>query len=98
MLNCQSGMGRLYQVTVNRKLKISLGDLFSATSCHLFFFFFCWLLGVSCPLGTRHRVMGCEEGFQYGLDRIVNSGILSTSLLVFCCFDVLVDSVVVNSL
>ena len=42
--------------------------------------------------------MGCEEGFQYGLDRIVNSGILSTSLLVFCCFDVLVDSVVVNSL
>ena len=49
MLNCQSGMGSLYQVIVNRKLKISLGDLFSATSCHLvffFFFFFCWLMQV----------------------------------------------------
>ena len=68
MLNCQSGMGSLYQVIVNRKLKISLSDLFNATSCHLFFFFFCWLLGFYCPLGTRHRVMGCEEGFQYGLD------------------------------
>ena len=68
MLNCQSGMGSLYQVIVNRKLKISLSDLFNATSCHLFFFFFCWLLGFYCPLGTRHRVMGYEEGFQYGLD------------------------------
>ena len=96
MLNCQSGMGSLYQVIVNRKLKISLSDLFNATSCHLFFFFFAGCLDFIVHLVQGTGLWGMRKAFNMAW--IVKSGILSTSLLVFCCFDVLVDSVVLNSL
>ena len=35
-LNCQSVMERLYQVIVNRKLRICLSGLLSVASCHHF--------------------------------------------------------------
>ena len=48
-------------------------------------FYFCWLLEIYCPLGARHRVMGCEEGSQ--VTWIVKSKV---SQLPFWCFAVLI--------
>ena len=46
----------------------------------------CWLPGVYCLLGARHRVMSCKEGSPVAWK--VESGVLSTSFLMFCCFDI----------
>ena len=44
-----------------------------------------WLLRIYFPLGARHMVTGCQEGLY--VVWIVKNGVLSTSFLVFCYFD-----------
>lgn len=48
--------------------------------------FFFWLLLIYFPLDARHRVTECQEGSCVAW--VGKSGDLSTSFLVFCCFDI----------